>query len=54
MQKGAGVREERWAERTAQGKAPREKKLDKFKEPVQGQGGSGMVEEVENNRIYLP
>lgn len=54
MQKGAGVREELWAERIAQGKALREKKLDKFKEPVQGQGSSGMVDEVENNHIYLP
>lgn len=34
-------------------KAPREGMLDKFKEPVEGQCGSWMVKEVEDNDISL-
>lgn len=38
-----GVQEVLWAEVTASIKAPGEERLDRFKEPMKGQGGSWMV-----------
>lgn len=48
-----GVQEVLWAEVTASIKAPGEERLDRFKEPMKGQGGSWMVKQVESNILHM-